>query len=60
MEKNFLNTFILNRATFFELKIYIFDFIILAKSLSFLSNLLSIENDLSTTAEVGRAFCNSA
>ena len=31
-----------------------------SKFLSFLSNLLSIENDLSTAAEVGWAFYNSA
>ena len=31
-----------------------------SKFLSFFSNLLSIENDLSTAAEVGWAFCNSA
>ena len=30
-----------------------------SKFLSFLSNLLSMENDLSSGAEVGWAFCNS-
>ena len=39
--------------------IYFFTFLT-SKFLSFLSNLLSIENDLSTAAEVGWAFCNSA
>ena len=39
--------------------IYFFTFLT-SKFLSFLSNLLSIENDLSTAAEVGWDFCNSA
>ena len=50
-----------NYKDFFIVKLHhIFFDILNIKILSFLSNLLSIENDLSTATGVGWTFCNSA
>ena len=46
--------------TCYSRSIIYFSTFLTSKFLSFLSNFLSIENDLSTAAEVGWAFCNSA